>query len=335
MSTILFIFEDKNVLLLIERTDRIISLVAELVSPSHNTIIMIRSLRDAVKYSKPSRKRQRISSSKPSLTLSNGLLSLQPEQYFVPLIQSLYRHNVTRLFSKNQSNSVGDRVEWKSDKKDTAKAKKYSDTPSVLPQTITEQLKSTPNIITLSRLASTPILCYWIIQDNFTFAIFGCVLAGLSDGIDGYVAKYHGGSTVLGTYLDPLADKVLINGLAISLCYSGILPLPLILIWVTKDVALLGGMGFYLWKDQKTVNFFHNSVATKPLEVTPSTFGKMNTVLQFATLGVGILSPIILNFDPLILQSLCWVTGTSSIVTVVSYAGQTGFKPTATNNKNA
>jgi len=195
------------------------------------------------------------------------------------------------------------------------------------PQTVWEQLQSIPNLITLSRLASTPLLCYWILQEDYTLAIFGCLLAGMSDGIDGYIAKHHGGSTVLGTYLDPLADKVLINSVAVSLCYCGILPTPLIFIWASKDVILLGGMGFYLLKDQRTINFFHNSVATKPLTVTPSMLGKINTGLQFATLAVGILTPVIPYYlsESFLLQSLCLVTGTSSIVTVISYTGQGGF----------
>ena len=199
-----------------------------------------------------------------------------------------------------------------------------------LPQPILKQLQSLPNLITLSRMASTPFLCYWVIQEEYKLAIFGCVLAGASDFIDGYLAKNYDGCTVLGTYLDPLSDKILINGLAISLWYSGILPIPLIMAWASKDLLLLGGMGWYLYKEQHTINFFHNSVATRPLTVTPSILGKVNTGLQFATLGAGILTPLLPEYilQPVILQSLCWVTGVTSIVTVISYAGRSGFKTT-------
>ena len=216
-------------------------------------------------------------------------------------------------------------------KKETENGPKKDDddTSTQSPTTVWDQLKSVPNMITLSRLASTPLLCYWIINDEPNLAIVGCALAGLSDVLDGYIAKNHGGGTVLGTYLDPFADKFFINSLAISLWYSGILPSPLVFLWASKDVLLLGGMGWYIYREQRTVNFFKNSIHTKPLTVTPSNLGKANTGLQFATLAAGILTPVLPPelLQPVVLQSLCWVTGASSIVTTLSYAGSgKGFK---------
>jgi cardiolipin synthase len=202
-------------------------------------------------------------------------------------------------------------------------------------QTVWDQLKSVPNIITLTRLGSTPLLCYWIIHDEPNLAIVGCLLAGISDVLDGYIAKNHGGSTVLGTYLDPFADKFFINSLAISLWYSGILPTPLIALWATKDCILLGGMGWYLYKEQGTFNFFSNSIHTKPLTVTPSALGKANTGLQFATLAIGIVTPVVPPdyLQPVVLQGLCWATGASSILTTLSYGtGGKGFKYTSKNH---
>jgi cardiolipin synthase len=205
----------------------------------------------------------------------------------------------------------------------TSQATTSSSSPSVW-----QQLQSIPNIITLARMASTPVLCYWIIHDDYTLAMYGCVLAAISDGLDGYVAKHHGGSTVLGTYLDPLADKALVNGLGVSLWYTGILPTPLILAWAFKDVVLLSGTAWYLYQDQRTINFFDNSVATKPLTVTPTTLGKANTGLQFATLAIGLLTPVASpeTLPPMMLQSLCWVTGFTSVGSIVSYAGKSGFR---------
>jgi cardiolipin synthase len=206
------------------------------------------------------------------------------------------------------------------------------DTHAETQPTVWEQLKSVPNIITLTRLASTPLLCYWIVNDEPNLAIVGCLLAGISDVLDGYIAKNHGGSTVLGTYLDPFADKFFINSLAVSLWYSEILPGPLVFLWASKDFILLGGMGWYLYREQRTINIFSNSIHTKPLTVTPSTLGKANTGLQFATLAIGILAPVVPPefLQPVVLQSLCWVTGASSIITTLSYAaGGQGFKYTS------
>ena len=202
------------------------------------------------------------------------------------------------------------------------------------PQTAWKQLQSLPNIITLTRMASTPILCYWIVQEHYTMALYGCLFAAISDALDGYFAKHHGMSTVLGTYLDPIADKVLVNGLAISLWYTGILPTPLVALWATKDFILLAGTGWYLYKEQHTINFFDMSIATKPLTVTPTTLGKANTGLQFATLAVGIISPVVTTLPPSLLPSLCWVTGITTVGSVLSYTGQAGIKMTQEQQKD-
>lgn len=67
-------------------------------------------------------------------------------------------------------------------------------------RSILEQLKSPPNIITLTRMASTPVLAYWIISEEYKLAIGGCVLAGLSDALDGYLAKNYNMETTVGMY---------------------------------------------------------------------------------------------------------------------------------------
>jgi cardiolipin synthase (CMP-forming) len=196
------------------------------------------------------------------------------------------------------------------------------------PPTVWEQVQSVPNIITLTRLASTPVLCYWIIQGDYYLATCGFVAAALSDGLDGYLAKYHGGGTVLGTYLDPLADKVLVNSLGVSLWYAGILPTPLVIVWAMKDIILFCGTGWYLYQEQHTVNFVSNSAGTKPLTVTPTVLGKASTGLQFATLSVGILSPVVGPdvLPPEVLHNLCWITGFTTVASVLSYTGRSGFK---------
>jgi cardiolipin synthase len=168
------------------------------------------------------------------------------------------------------------------------------------------QLQSWPNRITLTRMASTPLLAYWIISDHPELALVGCTLAGLSDYLDGYLAKTYHMTTTVGTYLDPLADKLVINVLAVSLWTCGVLPGPLVALWATKDVLLVAGTGLYLYQQQGSANFLKTSVAsTGALKVQPTFLGKANTVLQFATLSVGIVQPLALfGATPLFLNSL-------------------------------
>jgi phosphatidylglycerophosphate synthase len=220
---------------------------------------------------------------------------------------------------------------FSTDGNDNKQSRQKDDPTHSTPKSLWDQMRSLPNMITLARMASTPLLCYWIVQEDYALAISGCALAAISDGLDGYVAKHYGGSTVLGTYLDPLADKALINGLAVSLWYANILPTPLVALWATKDVVLLSGTAWYLQQQQHTINFLSNSIATQPLTVAPSLLGKLNTGLQFITLAVGILTPVVNNtmvLPPEILQSLCWVTAVTTVGSVLSYTGGTGVKLT-------
>ncbi|CAJ1965553.1 unnamed protein product [Cylindrotheca closterium] len=187
-----------------------------------------------------------------------------------------------------------------------------------------EQLQSPPNIITLTRIASTPVLAYWITSEQYVWAVWGCALAGLSDALDGHLAKTYDWGTTVGTYLDPMADKIMVNSLAISLWYTTVLPTPLITVWAMKDIGLMSGTAWMLYKNYNSVNIFTTSLASKPLEVHPSKIGKLNTALQFATLGVGIISPIS-AFSPTILNTLCWTTAATTVGSVISYAGHSAI----------
>lgn len=164
------------------------------------------------------------------------------------------------------------------------------------------QLKSPPNLITLSRILSTPVLSYFIIEQHYDWALFGCLAAGLSDVLDGFLAKRYNMGTVLGTYLDPLADKLLINVLSVSLWYSDILPTPLIVLWLGRDVVLMVGTYLMVSSSTKVGRFVVDPVNT-PLKVEPTNISKVNTAFQFLTLGVGMLQPVY-GVPPGILESL-------------------------------
>jgi CDP-alcohol phosphatidyltransferase len=67
-----------------------------------------------------------------------------------------------------------------------------------------EQLKSLPNIITTTRMISSPLLSYWVITNQVEYAVMGCFIAAVSDVADGFIARNYNMKTTLGTYLDPL-----------------------------------------------------------------------------------------------------------------------------------
>lgn len=124
-----------------------------------------------------------------------------------------------------------------------------------------------PNLISLARLISVPIIS-WLLLSGYTMEAFiVCVLAGLSDILDGFVARLLQTPSTVGAYLDPLADKVLLVGMFILLGYMREVELWLVLLVVFRDVLIIGG----------TVLLF---MFGKTFEVKPLMISKINTLLQ-------------------------------------------------------
>lgn len=149
------------------------------------------------------------------------------------------------------------------------------------------------NNISLARLLSAPVLGWWILQEEWSWCLAGLVGAGLSDWADGYVAKRYGQHSVLGSYLDPLADKAVIGCVVAALGMQGTLSPATVVVLISRDVLLIAG-GFYLrasslgWRVRSTREFFRvvpAPGATAAAVMRPSLLSKANTVLQFALVG--------------------------------------------------
>ncbi len=124
-----------------------------------------------------------------------------------------------------------------------------------------------PNLISLARLLSTPVVIWLILMDAMVPAFWVFSIAAISDAVDGFVAKRFDSETVLGTYLDALADKALLVSVYVVLGVLGQLPLWLVLLVVFRDLLIVGG-ALLLW-------LLARSFRIKPLMVS-----KVNTVAQ-------------------------------------------------------
>lgn len=203
----------------------------------------------------------------------------------------------TRWFSPSDGKEKKDREELREDLEKIAKKE-----PSQLWAHWKKELRSLPNIITSSRILFAPVLSYFIISGQHEFALYGCIAAAASDWLDGYLARHHNMSTVLGAFLDPLADKLVINLLSVSLWYTEILPTPLVALWFAKDFCIVLIGAAYLRSQSKDSATAFDPV-TNPVKVLPTQTSKINTALQFITLGVGIVYPL-WNIPPPILTGL-------------------------------
>jgi cardiolipin synthase len=137
-------------------------------------------------------------------------------------------------------------------------------------------LANLPNLITLARLLLTPLAVAMIVSERFTAAFLVFVVAGVSDAVDGFIAKRFDLRSELGSYLDPLADKALVNSVYISLAAIGALWPALAILVVSRDLMILAAV-LVSW------------LLGKPVAIRPVWISKLNTVAQiaFAALALG------------------------------------------------
>jgi len=248
--------------------------------------------------------------------------------------------------SNNQSPKTGDlNSETVSSQKEREKIEALQTQAQM--QSFRNQIQSIPNLITTARILSTPFICHQILTGQYTVAIIGCAAVGFSDWLDGYIAKNYGSTTVLGSYLDPLADKIVLTSLSVSLAYVGILPLWTAGLWIGRDVFLIGGCYYAAALAAKGRG--HNVIdpGRTPLRIQPTALSKLNTVLQFGTIGVALalgleLEPgtIAIGIEteyfslPLdrIVEGMCWMTAFTTVGSGISYLDGASMK--ASGNKN-
>jgi cardiolipin synthase len=126
-----------------------------------------------------------------------------------------------------------------------------------------------PNLISLGRLALVPLVVSMIASQAWVEAFLAFVAAGISDGVDGYVAKRFNLRTELGAYLDPVADKALLVSIYVALAISGVLPAWIAILTVSRDIMILGAVVISWLLD-------------RPVEIRPLLISKLNTTAQIA-----------------------------------------------------
>ncbi|KAH6661259.1 CDP-alcohol phosphatidyltransferase-domain-containing protein [Truncatella angustata] len=122
----------------------------------------------------------------------------------------------------------------------------------VLPKSIAaltphENIYTVPNLLTFSRLIATPFIGYALLQDAHTWALGLFVYAGVSDLLDGWIARRWKLQTVVGSIVDPMADKILMTVLTVCLAAKGALPVWLAVIILGRDVGLAISAIYYRW----------------------------------------------------------------------------------------
>ena len=167
-------------------------------------------------------------------------------------------------------------------------------------------LLSIPNIISLGRVFLVPIVFWLVVTGELKAAFVAFVVAGISDGVDGYLAKRFGWETELGAYLDPIADKLLIVSIFVALGVRGALPSWLVIAVVSRDILIVIGI-VLTW------------LLGNPARIRPLAISKANTLAQIvlaATVladegfGLGLTAPRVI---------LVWLTGALTLASMAAY----------------
>jgi len=164
-----------------------------------------------------------------------------------------------------------------------------------------------PNAISIFRLLLVVPIAVAIIEGEFLLCLALFCIAGISDGLDGYLARKYAWVTAFGKIIDPLAHKLLLLITTVTLGLLGYFPVMLLFLMIAKDTAVVGGVLVY------------TLLAGFP-EVRPILIGKVTTVLQILLIGYIMISlvvnmPVVSLFTPI----LVWVVVIATVLDGCSY----------------
>jgi len=231
-------------------------------------------------FDKPSAVQQGFSKlSSPLLLGFTDTLPSKPTVYSSKIHHNSYHSNRYRLYSTESRTTAKDEIQKKGGWSKDA-------------------VINWPNGLSMARLFSGPAIGYLILHDHISIAVPALVISAATDWLDGYLARRQGlTNNVLGSYLDPLADKILVGSVVISMGYSGLLPPYLFGVIIGRDAFLVGGAflarGKALgWTWPGAHEFFNISGSTKnessslpAPKVEPLYISKVNTVLQITLIS--------------------------------------------------
>ena len=167
-----------------------------------------------------------------------------------------------------------------------------------------------PNFISIFRLFLVPLTIWFMLIGQMKWALLFFLVAGISDALDGYLARKLNQISELGTYLDPIADKALLVSSFVVLSYLGFLPLWLAILVVSRDILIVAGVLLAFVMD-------------RPVEMQPIMVSKINTAAQIITvLMVLVLSafPELIALDVQSLLVIAAAFGVACFTTVSAVA---------------
>ena len=162
-----------------------------------------------------------------------------------------------------------------------------------------------PNLITFARLCAVPVAVWLALRDQMQLVFWLFILAGLSDALDGWLARRLGPSR-LGAVLDPMADKALLICMFITLAATNVLPDFIAILVVFRDLLIVGGL--------LALTLTGHAVAIQPLRIS-----KINTGMQLVLVAVALLMSGYELSAPAVMTILIWATVASTVLSGAAY----------------
>jgi cardiolipin synthase len=169
-------------------------------------------------------------------------------------------------------------------------------------------LRQLPNLLSLLRLAAAPIAAWAILAGHDTLALAVFVTAGLTDGLDGFIARHWHFVSRLGAFLDPAADKLLMLATYMALLGVAATPWWLVALVIGRDLAIAAG-----WLAVKLLRL--------PLPLRPLAIGKLSTLLQIAYAGLVLITLAFNISHPPLLLAAAAATGLLTLLSGAAYLG--------------
>jgi cardiolipin synthase len=166
-------------------------------------------------------------------------------------------------------------------------------------------LLTVPNVITFARLCAVPLAVWLVLEQRIAEAFYLFVAAGLSDAVDGWLAR-RGAASALGALLDPVADKALLVTMYVTLAAVSALPSWLAILVVFRDALIVGGVVCL-------------AVLGQPVRIRPLLISKLNTALQIVLIAVTLLLGGFNLVAPILITVLVWAVAASTLASGGAY----------------
>lgn len=163
-----------------------------------------------------------------------------------------------------------------------------------------------PNLITVMRILLVAPLLWFLFEGRYVEALILFLIAGLSDGVDGFLAKYYRWTSRLGGILDPIADKLLLVSMMLMLGWRGDLPMWLVVLIILRDVVIVSGAIAYHY-------------LIEPLQARPLLISKLNTLFQLVLVLAVLFDKGMTALPSELLTLVLYSTAFTTLVSGIAY----------------